>query len=87
MKKYNWYIIQDSLDNKLHVAQYYGREEGFSCMVCGHGNNAYCFNIYYGIDQYQTWCYGKEHMPRIVKELGESKEQIMDENIERYLGE
>ena len=87
MKKYNWYIIQDCLDNKAHIAQYYGREQGFECMICEHGRNAYCFNIYYDEDQYQTWNYGKEHMPKIIKNLGASDEQIIDDekNLERYL--
>ena len=89
MKKYNWYIIQDCLDNEKHIAQYYGREQGFECMVCEHGNNAYCFNIYYGEDQYQTWCYGKEHMPQIIKVIGASDKQIIDdeENINKYMKE
>lgn len=78
LKKYNWYVIKDCLDNKEHIAQYYGREEGYECCVCNHGNNAYCFNIYYGEDQYETWAYGKEHLPQIIKELGESEKQIID---------
>jgi hypothetical protein len=91
MKKYNWYIIKETNfgENKLYIAQYYGREEGFECMVCNHGHNAYCFNVYYDYDMYQTWCYGKEHMPEIVKDLGSSREQIIDneENLEKYLKE
>jgi len=89
MKLYDWYIIKDCLDNEEHIAQYYGREEGFECCVCNKGNKAYCFNTYYDYDAYQTWSYGKEHMPQIIKSLGSSKEQILDtkENIERLMGE
>lgn len=85
MKKYEWYIIKDSLDNKMHIAQYYGREEDFECCVCEKGHNAFAFNIYYNEDEYQTWCYGKEHMPKIIKELGKSETTIIDKNVESYL--
>ena len=85
MKKYEWYVIKDCLDNKMHIAQYYGREEGFECCVCNHGNNAYCFNVYYDEDGYETWSYGKEHFPEIIKKLGKSEKTIIDENVEQYL--
>lgn len=85
MKQYNWYIIQDCLDGKLHIAQYYGREKGFECCVCNKGTNAYCFNIYYNEDGYETWGYGKEHLPKIIKDLGTSDRTIIDENVDNYL--
>lgn len=89
MKKYNWYIIREKNfgDNNLYIVQYYGREKGFECMVCEHGNNAFGFNRYYDYDQYESWFYGKEHMPEIVKDLGSSEEQIIDnkENLKKYL--
>ena len=93
MKIYNWYIIQDiHLDGSngaYHIAQYYGREKSFECCVCNKGHNAFCFNIYYGQDAYETWSYGREHMPKIIKELGKSDKQIFDtkENIEMLLKE
>ena len=91
MKLYQWYIIQDihMKDDKYYIVQYYGREEGFECMVCNHGRNAYCVNRYYAPDQYETWCWGKEHMPRIIKVIGKSDEQIIDneENLKKYLDE
>lgn len=92
MKKYNWYIIKerflDGDNGKMYIVQYMGREEGFGCMVCDHGNNAQCFNRYYDTDQYETWCYGKEHLPEIIKDLGASEEQIIDDGedtIKQYL--
>lgn len=93
MKVYNWYIIKDiwcdGRDGEEYIVQYYGREEGFPCMICDHGNNAMCFNRYYAEDQWETWCYGKEHFPKIIKDLGKSDEQIIDneENLNRYLKE
>ena len=89
MKIYNWYIVEDCLFNEKMIVQYYGREEGFECLVCGKGNNAYCFNRYYDQDQYETFSYGKEHMPKIIKDLGKSDKQIFDtkENIEMFLKE
>lgn len=88
MKLYNWYIIKDCWDNKEHIAQYYGREKGFECCVCNKGNNAYCFNIYYTEYGYETWGFGKEHLPKIIKDLGASEDVIIDseENI-RKMGE
>ena len=89
LKKYNWYIIKDEasdgIHGKMYIVQYYGREEGYGCMVCNHGHNAYGFNRYYDVDQYETWFYGKEHLPKIIKDLGTSEEQIIDENVEQYL--
>ena len=85
MKKYNWYIIKDGLDNKMHIAQYMGREKGYECCVCNKGSNAHGFNIFYDEDGWETWCYGNEHMPEIIKDLGKSEDTIIDENIEKYL--
>ena len=53
-----------------HVGQYIGREDGFECCVCGKGHRAYAFNIWYSEDGYETWAYGKEHMPKILEDLG-----------------
>ena len=86
MKVLNWYLVEDQRLGKMLV-QYYGREEGFECDICGHGNNAYCFNRYYDDNGgYETFCYGKEHLPRILKDLG-GNNFIVDneENIEKYL--
>ena len=66
------------------IGIYIGREEGFNCMICGKGCNAFCFNIYQGslkdptkaqveaqIDNvgYETYGFGKEHLPEIMKEI------------------
>ena len=45
-----------------------GREEGYSCMICGKGSNAYGFNVYNDTG-YETYFYGKEHMPEVLEEL------------------
>lgn len=85
MKKYEWYVIKDCLDNEMHIAQYLGRTQEFECCVCGKGHNAFGFNVYYDEDGYETWCYGKEHLPQIIKKLGKSETTILDEDVEKYL--
>lgn len=82
LKKYGYYLIQDCFDNKEHYAQYMGQERGFECCVCCKGNNAYCFNVFNNLEEYEncmyeTWPYGREHMPRIIKEL--TREEIKRE--------
>lgn len=51
-------------------AQYMGREKNFECIVCGKGCNAYCFNVFntieeYNNDIYETLSFGKEHLPEL----------------------
>ena len=52
--------------------QYAGKEEGYSCQVCGCGHNAYCFNIFDTLEDlrnnyYETFSFGKEHLPELVE--------------------
>ena len=61
------------------IGQYIGNEEGFECCVCGKGNKAKCFNIWYDKNGYETWGFGKEHMPEIIEDLGEPEEPIIGE--------
>lgn len=66
------------------IGYYMGREEGFDCIVCGKGDNAFGFNVYQGdlehptkkqvedyIDNigYETFTFGKEHMPEVIEEI------------------
>lgn len=64
-----FYLIKDG--NTTTKAKYIGRQKGFGCCVCGKGCYAHCFNIYYGDGEmdYETWGYGSEHLPEIIKEL------------------
>lgn len=77
LKPGHWYRFDDR--GSTHIGQYYGREPGFECCVCGKGSNAYAFNIWYDPEGgYETWGYGREHMPKIIEDLGEA-EVILDE--------
>lgn len=71
MKVNHWYKFVDN--GETHVGLYVGRQEGFECCVCGKGRNAYTFNIHHSKrDQdYETWGFGREHMPNVVEDLGE----------------
>lgn len=68
------------------IGIYIGREEGFQCMICGKGENAYCFNVFQGDDTnhnptrkevedyidsigYETFAFGKEHLPKVLEEI------------------
>lgn len=74
----NWYKMQEQ-DGTTHIGQYYGREAGCECCVCGKGGNAYAFNIWYDKDGgYETWAYGKEHLPTILEQVGGMNDIILD---------
>lgn len=63
----------------VHIGQYMGRQRGFECLVCGAGCNAHTFNIWYDNRDYETWGYGDNHLPTIVKDLGVHNNIIKDE--------
>ena len=70
MKKFAYYSFEYRGD--IYKAQYMGREEHFECLVCGKGNNAYCFNVFdtmekYEQGQYETFSFGKEHLPKLTE--------------------
>ena len=71
-----------NLTEKNHIGQYVGRQSGWECCVCGKGDNAYTFNVWYvnksGDSDYETWGFGREHMPKIIEDLGESNSVIID---------
>ena len=71
MKLHNWYRFE--YDGDTYIGQYMGREQNFECMVCGKGNNAYCFNIWHSDKDYdyETFSFGKEHLPKL-EDLGKS---------------
>ena len=77
LKTDHWYKFKEQ-SGEVHIGQFLGRCEGFECCVCGKGENAYCFNIWYCKEDYETWGYGKEHMPEILEDLGTSEEVIVD---------
>lgn len=78
MKVGNWYKFREA-DGCEHIGQYIGRQQEFECCVCGKGHKAYTFNIWYNKDGgYETWGYGKEHLPEIVDDLGKG-DVILDE--------
>lgn len=64
-----WYRFMEP-DNNIYVGQYVGRQKGFECCVCGKGSNTYTFNIWNSETDYETWGYGKEHLPEILEDLG-----------------
>lgn len=71
MKVNHWYRFEDN--GEQHVGLYVGRQAGFDCCVCGKGTCCYTFNIHHSTDSqdYETWGYGREHLPRIIEDLGE----------------
>ena len=73
----HWYKFDDR--GEIHIGQYIGRQEGFECVVCGKGSNAYTFNIWHSKDgDYETWGYGKEHMPKILEAVGGIHDLFLD---------
>ena len=76
----HYFKCHDKNDGTEFIGQYMGREKGFECMVCGFGHIAYCFNLYHteeSWDDYETFSYGKEHLPEIIEDLGVSKKPIL----------
>jgi hypothetical protein len=72
----HWYKFNDR--GEIHVGYYLGRQKGFECCVCGCGHNAFTFNIWHNTYDYETWGYGKEHLPIILEDLGEKRGIIID---------
>lgn len=77
MKTNHWYKFNQ--DGNEYIGQYTGTEQGFECCVCGKGCKAHTFNIWYCKDNYETWGFGPNHMPKIIEDLGESSEIIIGE--------
>jgi len=74
----HWYRFNDR--GEEHVGQYIGRQFGFPCCVCDKGNQAYTFNVWYSSSDYETWGYGREHLPNLLEDLGitEGEEVYID---------
>ena len=82
-KKGHCYRLYDPNFGDEFIGVYMGREEGYSCMICGKGNNAHGFNVYQGRlehptkaevqerinEGYETFFYGTEHLPNIIEEI------------------
>ena len=65
---------------EIHVGQYAGKDQGFECVVCGLGHKAATFNLWYdNSGGYETWGFGKSHMPEILEDLG--KDSIILDNV------
>lgn len=66
------------------IGVFMGHEEGFECIICDKGHNAWGFNVYQGRLEhptkaevedyisdvgYETFTFGKEHLPEMVEEI------------------
>lgn len=85
LRKNGYYLIQDCFSDKKYLSQYLGQERGWECCVCNKGCNAHCFNIFDNLEKYddciyETWSYGREHMPTIIKELTREEIEEMGKN-------
>lgn len=76
LRENHWYKFNDR--GEEHIGYFMGRQPGFECIVCGKGSNAYTFNIWNSETDYETWGYGKEHLPEIIEDLGEQAGIIVD---------
>ena len=72
----HWYKFNDR--GEQHIGQYTGRDQGFECCVCNKGCKAHTFNIWYNEQGWETWGFGREHLPQIIEDLGEQQEVIID---------
>lgn len=75
----NWYKFADTNGGGgVHVGQYTGNDQGFECCVCGKGCKAHTFNIWYNENGWETWGFGNNHLPKIIENLGERENVIID---------
>lgn len=75
----HWYRFAEQ-DGSIHIGQYTGRDQGFECCVCGKGCKAYTFNIWHSEDgDYETWGFGPSHLPKIISDLGNLDDVVIDE--------
>ena len=72
----HWYKFNDR--GEEYIGQYIGKQKGFECCVCGKRCNAYTFNIWHNDTSYETWEYGKEHLPIIVTDFGLCKDILVN---------
>lgn len=66
----HWYRFRDR-DGGVYIGQYTGTDQGFECCVCGKGCKAHTFNIWYSATDYETWGFGRNHLPEILEDLGD----------------
>ena len=81
LKVGHWYKFKDTYgDGSQHIGQYMGNTQEFECCICGKGHKAHEFNIWYDPEGgYETWAYGREHLPKLIEDLGDQEQEIMDE--------
>ena len=72
-----WYRFNDR--GSIYTGQYTGTDQGFECCVCGKGCKAHTFNIWHSSTDYETWGFGKNHLPVIIEDLGEQDDVIISE--------
>ena len=80
MREGHWYKFNDR--GEVHVGYYVGNDCGFPCCVCDKGKKAHVFNIWHDLIGYESWGYGREHMPEILEDLGEVPGVIIDKVVE-----
>lgn len=68
LQKGHFYKFNDR--GEISIGEYMGTENDFECCVCGKGHKAHCFNIHYNENDYETWGYGREHLPELLEDLG-----------------
>ena len=73
----HWYRFAER-DGTRHVGQYTGNDQGFECCVCGKGCKAHTFNIWHNENGWETWGFGRDHLPTIIEDLGEQENIIID---------
>lgn len=73
----HWYKFNDR--GSEHIGQYTGTDQGFPCCVCDKGCKAHTFNIWYNEYGWETWGFGRNHLPQIIEDLGEQEEVVIDQ--------
>ena len=73
----HWYRFAEQ-NGQTHIGQYTGRDQGFECCVCRKGCKAHTFNIWYNESGWETWGFGRDHLPKIIEDIGEQNEVIID---------
>ena len=91
-KKGRFYKCFDAHFTSTFIGEYIGKEEGYECMVCHKGNSAYGFNIYYSdkannVLGYETFFYGKEHLPQKIEEMPKLKTKLKEREVYLKNGE
>lgn len=73
----HWYRFSSELGT--HIGQYTGNDQGFECCICNKGCKAHTFNIWYNENGWETWGFGRKHLPQIIEDLGEQETILVDQ--------